>query len=333
MKCPNCDQVINENDEKCPHCGFNLKVSQENSINNGPNPTRQTGTRMSRRAAHEKDLHENSNSTVEAMITWIRVNATIVFLIGVALLILMSFSRPLAWFSFFALMVWLFIICNKNKQPQQYTADARLTEEVNRVSSNVVNSLEQGENKLKVQKKRLDAKRGIQRDSESIEVRPKRTAAQFGVILMAAFNLITVFFGPFASNAMLGYRELSTSKVLLNLGGLGGKYALIGYGLWLVFTLIPIAIIVITIKNKKYNRQIVFTLAIVETIILFICVFELVFLNAGKSIGITNSNVISDAKIQQVLANVVSFGISAYLLFISSILTTIIASKNLNTQK
>lgn len=336
MKCPNCGQSINENDEKCPHCGFNLKKFREEFFTDkhvkAPHEDKQTATRMTRRAIYEEEFSpKKQNSTVEAMITWIRVNATIVFLLGILLLILMSFSRPLGWFSFFALMIWLFVVCDKNKNPKQYTADKRLTQKVNKVSSDVVNSFEDGENKIKEHKARLDSKLG--KTADVPKEKQKRTATQFGVILMAALSILTVFYGPFSSSSMESFQALSISKMLLNLGGLGGKYSLIGYGLWAVFVFFPIAIIVITLRNKKYNRQISFGLSVVETIILFVCAFELIFLNAGKSIGITDSSVVSDAKAQQMIANAISFGISTYLLFISSILTTVIAGKSLKIQK
>lgn len=183
------------------------------------------------------------------MITWICVNATIVFLLGILLLILMSFSRPLGWFSFFALMIWLFVVCDKNKNPKQYTVDKRLTQKVNKVSSDVVNSFEDGENKIKEHKARLDDKLG--KTADVPKEKQKRTATQFGVILMAALSVLTVFYGPFSSSSMESFQALSISKMLLNLGGLGGKYSLIGYGLWAVFVFFPIAIIVITLRNKS----------------------------------------------------------------------------------
>ncbi|MBD5430685.1 zinc ribbon domain-containing protein [Lactobacillus sp.] len=334
MKCPNCGQNINENDEKCSHCGFNLKKFHEEFLTDKQvqetNKDEKDTPKMTRRTIREEEFTpKKQNSTVAAMITWIRVNATIVFLVGILLLILMSFSRLLGWFSFFALMIWLFVVCDKNKKPEQYTVDKRLTQKVNKVSSDVVNSFEQGESKIKSHKARLDNKLGKDSNSKPIKIKQKRTASQFGVILMAALSLLTVFYGPFSSSSMESFQALSISKMLLNLGGLGGKYSLIGYGLWLVFVLFPIIVIVVTLRNKKYNRQLTFGLAVIETIILFICAFELIFLNAGKSIGITDSSVVSDAKAQQMIANAISFGISTYLLFISSILTTLIAGKNL----
>lgn len=338
MKCPNCGEKITEEDDKCPHCGFNLQKFREEFFTDkhvkAPHEDKETATQMTRRALYRDEfVPEKQNSTVAAMITWIRVNATIVFLLGVLLLIVMSFSRPLGWVSFFALMIWLFIVCSKNKQPQQYTVDKRLTQRVNKVSSDVFNSVEEGESKLKDKRADFDAKRGKQPEELSDVIKEKRSSTQLGVILMAALSLVVVFYGPFSSSSMQSFQALSISKMLLNLGGLGGKYSFIGYGLWLLFVIVPIAIIVITLRNKKHNRQIVFGLSLVETLVLLVCAFELIFLNAGKSVGITDSSVVNDAKFQQMLANAISFGISTYLLFISSILTTVIASKSLHSQK
>lgn len=338
MKCPNCNEKITEEDDKCPHCGFNLKKFREEFFTDrhvkAAHEDQETASRMTRRAIyHEEFVPKKQNSTVAAMITWIRVNATIVFLLGVLLLVLMSFSRPLGWFSFLALMVWLFVVCDKNKQPKQYTVDKRLTQKVNKVSSDVFNSFEEGENKFKQKQADFDVKRGKQSEDLSDVLKEKRSSTQLGVILMAALSLVVVFYGPFSSSSMQGFQALSISKMLLNLGGLGGKYSLIGYGLWLLFVIIPIVIIIITLRNKKHNRQVVFGLSLVETLVLLVCAFELIFLNAGKSVGITDSSVVSDARLQQMLANAISFGVSTYLLFISSILTTVIASKSLHSQK
>lgn len=334
MKCPNCGASVDKNDKYCPNCNFNLQkfrtdyfTDTDDSEVNQETEDIATGRRSQRDS--KSAAPKKTNGTISAMIQWINVNSTIVFLVGVGLLILMSFSRPLGWFTFFALMVWLFVVCDRHPNTEQYTADKRLSEKVNEVGSSVMDSFENTQ--AKVAARRI--KKGKQPISEEIDrtVKEKRTATQLGVILMAALSLIVVFYGPFSSSSMQSFQSLSISKMLLNLGGLGGKYIFIGYGLWLALVAIPIAIIVLTIRNKAHNKRQVFILSLIETILLLIAAFELIFMNAGSVVGITANTVTSSAKVQRMMANAISFGVSAYLLLISSILTTIIAGKSLKT--
>lgn len=330
MKCPNCGQSVSQADDRCPNCDFDLKKFRTEFFTDRHQEPVTSNNR--RRSFNQEEFKpKKQNSTVAAMIQWVRVNATIVFLLGVLLLILMSFSRPLGWFAFAALMVWLFVVCDRNKDTQQYTVDRRLTEKVNQVGSDVFNSFEDTSEKVKARR----IERGRQPLSTEIDqtFKEKRSATQLGAVLMAAISLIVVFYGPFSSSSMQSFQALSISKMLLNLGGLGGKYSFIGYGLWLLLIVIPIAIIVLTVKNKKNNRKIVFTLSLIETIILVIAAFELIFMNAGSTVGITDNTVNNGVKAQKMIANAISFGISAYLLLISSILTTVISWKSLKNQK
>lgn len=331
MKCPNCGANVSPEDEYCPHCNFNLKKFRSDYFTTSQSqaaPSQEasaTGRRSQR--SQETIAPKKQNSTVAAMIQWVNVNSTIVFLIGVGLLILMSFSRSLGWFTFFALMVWLFVVCDRHPNTEQYTADKRLTEHVNKVGSDVLNSFE--DTQAKVAARRI--KKGKEPFSQEIKqtVKEKRSATQLGVVLMAALSLIVVFYGPFSSSSMQSFQSQSISRMLLSLGGLGGKYMVIGYGLWLALVLIPLAIIVLTIRNKVNNKKVVFVFSLIETILLLIAAFELIFMNAGSIVGITANTVTSGAKLQKMMANAISFGVSAYLLLISSILTTIIAAKSL----
>lgn len=78
----------------------------------------------------------------------------------------------------------------------------------------MVNSFEEGENRVKAHRQKIDNKLG--RDPEAIKkvVKQKRTATQLGVVLIAVLNLLLVFSGPFSSGMMQGYQTLSISKSL-----------------------------------------------------------------------------------------------------------------------
>ena len=96
---------------------------------------------------------------------------------------------------------------------EQYTVDQRLTEHVNKVGSDVVNSFEEGENKVRAHRQKIDDKLG--RDPEAIKkvVKQKRTATQLGVILIAVLNLLLVFSGPFSSGMMQGYQAQTIKTI------------------------------------------------------------------------------------------------------------------------
>ena len=333
MKCPNCGEDVKPTDKQCPNCNFDLEKFR-NEFFTGQNPSRneENSNNINREKRTVKKIEpKKQNSTIATMINWIQVNSMIVFVVGIILLILTSFSPTLGWACFFALLIWLFVVCDKNKgkTTKQYTVDQRLTEHVNKVGSDVVNSFEEGENKVKARRQQIDTKLGRDPDAIKKVVRQRRTATQLGVVLIAVLNLLLVFSGPFSSSMMQGYQTLSISKTLLSIGRFNGKYIFIGYGMWLLLVGVPIAIIALTIKNGRNNRQIVFGLSLIESVVLVICAVELIFMNAGSSLGITNNTIANNVEIQRIVANAISFGVSTYLLFVSSILLTVVAFRSM----
>ncbi|MBD5432468.1 MAG: zinc ribbon domain-containing protein [Lactobacillus sp.] len=328
MKCPNCGQNISEQDERCPYCNFDVKNFREKYFAKESNKRNNAESSINEKTPVFSP--KNQNTTIAAMIKWIQLNAIIVFLTGVGLLILMSFSRSLGWICFFALLIWLFIVCQKHPNTQQYTADQRLAEKVNQVGSDVANSMADHHQKLKA--KRIE--QGKKPIAEEIDqtIKEKRSTLQIGVVLLAIVNLLVLFFGPFSSSTVSSYQSSSITKILLSVGGLGGKYTLFGYGLWLLFFIIPIAIIVLTIKNKKNNRRIVFLLSLLETIFIVLVAFELIFMNAGSLVGFSN-NVQDSQHVKKMVSNLISFGISSYLLLISNVLTTWLAWRSLKNKQ
>ena len=332
MKCPNCGEDVKPTDKQCPNCHFDLEkfrnefFTGQDTTRNEKNDDRQKQETRSVKKVEPK----KQNSTIATMINWIQVNSMIVFVVGIILLILTSFSPSLGWSCFFALLIWLFIVSDKNKgkKTEQYTVDQRLTEHVNKVGSDVVNSFEEGENKVRAHRQKIDDI--LARDTEAIKkvVKQKRTATQLGVILIAVLNLLLVFSGPFSAG-MNGYQSASISRTLLSIGRFNGKYIFIGYGMWLLLVGVPIAIIILTIKNGKNNKKLVFFLSLIESIVLVVCAVELIFMNGGLSLGITNNQAINSMDIQRIVTNAISFGVSTYLLFVSSILLTVVAFRSM----
>ncbi|QNQ80940.1 zinc ribbon domain-containing protein [Lactobacillus sp. PV034] len=331
MKCPNCGRQVSANDERCPYCDFDLKKFNSSYFTNSEESNHSKVNSENNKTSLSKNvsISGKQNSTIAAMVNWIQANAIIVFLSGIGLLILMSFSRPLAWITFLVLMIWLFIVCRSHPEPQQYTVDQRLAEKVNQVGSSVANSVEAQHQKVKT-KRMAHGKKPLSQEVHH-DSNQKLTFTQLGVLLLALVSLFVIFFGPFATTSLNGMPSASITKVLLNVAGLGGKDSLIGYGLLLLFITMPLAIIVFTVKNKHNDKHLVFILSLIETIFLVLVAFELVFRNAGASLGIIN--VSGTGYVKQLVNNFVSFGISAYLLLISSILTTWLAWRSLKNKK
>ena len=130
----------------------------------------------SRAGYREEFSPEKQNSTVQRMIAWVRKNATIVFLLGVFLLILMSFSRAVGWICFLILMVWLFIVCDRKEKIEQYTADKRLTQKLNQVGSNIFNRVDEHEDKVKTRGREFVQKASACRNSSKRNPKTKTTS-------------------------------------------------------------------------------------------------------------------------------------------------------------
>lgn len=183
--CPNCGSSISANAQKCPNCHFDLAADDNQKAS------------IKTRAAYRKEFQpKKENSTVKKMLAWIRKNATIVYLLGVFLLIVMSFSRSLGWILFLALMVWLFIICDKKSRIERYTADLRLTEKLNQFGSDTVNNLQEHNEKLQKRRQRFENKHP-QIDQQAQRVKEQRgfhyTYLQLSIILTAVISLIVLF--------------------------------------------------------------------------------------------------------------------------------------------
>lgn len=324
--CPNCGQKIEVTDDICPNCGFNLKKYREDFFN------KQDGSGASRAAYRKEFKPKKQNTTVQKMIAWIRSNATIVFLTGVFLLIVMSFSRSFGWILFLVLMVWLFIVCDRAQKIEQYTSDRRLTEKINQLGSDTINRLEDRGEKIRSRSKKFEEKHPrVETQVEDVRATKKHhfTYTQLSVILTAVISLIVLFSGSGASVVNNIYdQKMSISKVLLSFGGrllASGQtavYAGIIYLIWLLLILIPIFIIYNIFKNSSKSQLLAFILSLIETIFLLYIVFRL------SSSGRASTGVFSQLT-SQLLTYAVSIGASTYFLILASVMTTGLSAFNL----
>lgn len=339
--CPNCGQAITANDDVCPKCGFNLKKYREDFFtkqgikekNATDSEAKQKEEATTSRAAYRKEFQpQKQNSTVQKMIAWIRSNATIVFLLGFLLLIITSFSVSLGWICFFALMIWLYIVCDRSAKINQYTADKRLTEKINQIGSDTFNSIADRGEKLRLRNKKFEEHHPkVEGEIEKVKNRKRLhfNYSQLSVILMAFMSLVVLFSSSGASVVSSVYDEkMSISEVLLSFGGrllTSGNtalYSLIVYLVWLLLILFPIFIIYNIFKNTKKSQTIAFVLSLIETVFLVYLVFRL------SSSSRASTGVLSQLT-SQLLTYAVSIGASTYFLIISSLMTTVLSLYNL----
>lgn len=336
--CPNCNHPISEDDDICPNCGFNLKKYRDDFFTDQHKKAKyekasDAGKIANRMAYRREFFPERQNTTVQKMITWIRSNATIVFLLGILLLVFMSFSRSLGWISFLLLLVWLFIVCDRAEKVEQYTVDRRLTEKINQIGSNMFNSVADRHEKIRSRNKRFEEKHGhISKRGE--KAKDKRRGLhysyiQLSIVLTAFVSLIVLFSGSGASVMDTLYTErMSISRVLLNLGsrllsaGNTSAYGILVYLIWLFLILFPIIIIYNVFKDTKKSQLLAFILSLLETVFLIYLIFRM------STVERANTGILKHVT-SQLMNYAISVGASTYLLILASALTTGLCAYNL----
>lgn len=335
--CPNCGHTISDTDDICPNCGFNLKKYRDDFFTDKHKKAKyekpDEGRRIASRAAYREEFYpEKQNSTVQRMIAWVRQNATLVFLLGVFLLILMSFSRAAGWVCFLALMIWLFIVCDRKEKVEQYTVDKRLTEKINQIGSNVFNRVDAHGDAVK-QRSQKFVQSHPHVENRVQEIKKQRqhrfNYVQLSVILTALISLIVLFTDSGASVSAVSYTQrMSISNVIFSLAGrllssgATSIYSLILYVVWLLLFLFPIFIIYNILKNTKGSQTLAFILSLIETIFLIYLVYKM-------SSSTRAATGVLGQLISQLITYAVSLGASAYFLILASVLTTGLSGFNL----
>lgn len=339
--CPNCGQAINETDNICPKCSFNLKKYRDDFFTDqhlkAKHESADEGQKIISRAAYRAEFYpEKQNTTVQRMIAWVRKNATIVFLLGVFLLILMSFSRATGWISFLVLMVWLYIVCDRQEKIEQYTADKRLTQKINQMGSKVFNRVDKREDQIK-KRNAVFAQNHPRVENQVREIKKQRqnqfNYVQLSVILTALISLIVLFTDSGAAVSAVSYtQKMSISNVIFSLAGRllssgdTSVYSIVLYLVWLFLFLFPIFIIYNVLKNTRASQVLAFVLSLIETIFLIYLIYKL------SSSSRAATGVMSQLT-SQLITYAVSLGASAYFLILSSVLTTALSGYNLFKKK
>ena len=329
--CPNCGRPVSDEDVTCPNCQFDLQKYRETFFTDQHQQANfedeETGKKIASRKVYRQEFYpEKQNSVIERMLQWIHVNSMIVFLLGIALLILMSFSRSFGWICFFALLVWLYFVCSRQEKIDRYTADERLTQKINQLGSNMFNDVAESKEKVKA-KSRLAQRSSAEKTA--INKKKHFSYVQLLVLLMAVINLIVLFTGSGASVLDVTYgQKMSITRVTFGLAGrLFSSNATLLSGIvlcviWLIIVLIPLFIIYHTMRDTKKSRAIAFLLSLVETVFLIYIIYRM------SNSSLSNRGILHSIT-SQLLLYAVSIGASTYFLILASVMTTGLTGYNL----
>lgn len=340
INCPNCQHQITDEDRVCPNCGFDLQKYREvffkyakeaDEKASSDKETEKTEFQPKSRAAYRKEIHpDKQNEVIARMISWMRENATIVFLIGLGLMIITSFTVVLGWLLLVVLLIWLYVICQRDGEIEQYTADRRLTEIINKFGSNLFNSFEDHEEKAQEHRTGfINDHPKLQQKFSKIKITKKTrfNYIQASVLLLAAISLLVLFSGTGATITEFANPEkVSLSKVILSVAnrllttGKAGD-ALLIYFVWLLLIVFPISIILSTIENTEKSKLHASALSIIETAFLIYIAYRTTHLT-----GAANGFVASLVK--NFSDSILSIGASAYYLILASLMTSILAIWN-----
>ncbi|BDR60008.1 zinc ribbon domain-containing protein [Lactobacillus xylocopicola] len=330
--CPNCGQAVSETDKLCPKCQFNLQKYRDAFFNDQATEAGKAGSRATSRQAYRQEfVPKKQNLVVQRMLEWTRANSMIVLLLGVFLLIVMSFSRSIGWIGFFALLVWLYLVCARADKIERYTADERLTERVNQLGSNMFNNVEESSQKAKSRGK--TGGRLQQQVTETAVTKKHFGYVQLLVVLLAVINLIVLFAGSGASVSDVTYSgKMSITRVTFSLAGhLFSSSTTLLSGIllcliWLLLVCIPILIVYHTLRSTRKGQIIAFLLSVIETGFLIYLLLRL------SNNSLSNTGFLHRIT-SELLVYAVSIGASTYFLILSSIMTTALSGYSLISKK
>lgn len=272
--CPNCGYSITDEDKICPNCGFNLQKYREEYFTDRHEPAtrenEETTSKMLRREVYRSDFKKTKpNSIVAAMVEWIRANSTIVFIIGVFLLILMSFSRTLGWITFFALMVWLFIVCERNQKIKQYTVDKRLTDKMTQLGSDMVNGVETRRSRLE---NSLPKDKNNKPKAKILRKPRKHTIIEWSVTLTSLISLVVFYTSSGYGNSI---SAMILQQARMQLGTPNAWLSAALYAIWFVMTILPMLVIYETLRIGKIHKVMALIFSLIETIFLLFVLYRI----------------------------------------------------------
>ncbi|MGM9906517.1 zinc ribbon domain-containing protein [Lactobacillus sp.] len=345
-KCPNCGQTLTGQEKTCPNCGFNVEKYRRDYFTEEAAAENVERTEINReeadrtlekdpsgklsRSAYRQKQEQNAftgNPTVEKMIQWLRDNTTIAFLVGVGLLIIMSFSRTLGWTAFAVSMALLIWTGHRDSQGE-YTADRNLTEYIRNWGSKVFNAFDDKENEIEEKNEEFtESHPKFEAKVEKVKKKTKKPrnfgVIQLSILLTSLITLVLLFLG---TGFVTSSSKLTVASVFFEVANrqiTAGKIvpALILYLFLAVFLLLPVFIMLAVSQNTRVSRVRAFALSLVESLVLIYLFYQLAQTTSATSYL---SQAVSSLK-----SYAVAIGISGYLLILVSCLTTVLAGINM----
>lgn len=291
MTCPNCGSPIKETDHYCSNCGFCVREYFDNQENT------------------------NHVSQTVKITTWISNNGMLIFVGALLLLILMSGSKIIGWSATFLALIIIYVLAINHQNEEETILNRRILRHVDvvgkKVEHGIVNSVNDDERP----------------SPQQVKVKSQTGWNNFNLISIfgALISLLVVFYGPFAS-AMMGMgKSISIYDTLLLLAQHNMKYAIICYTLLAVMIGCPILIIMLTMSTKKHANRVALVLSAIETLVILALAVQ-IFYNSSILATLGSLDSFQNLPVMKTSSKImhmfIGFGISSYLLLISSALTT-----------
>lgn len=291
MVCPNCGINLSGDENFCPNCGINLKLyAQQESTPH-----------------HQLDLITN----------WISNNGMLVFIGALIILILTSGSAMLGISALVVGLILIYFLAVNSQAGQITDLNNKLINRIDLVGSKVVTGLEQHT--------AIDKNASVHQ--EKVRNRTGNINFNWISIFIALASLIIVFYGPFASRLFgIDAPSYSIFRSMIMFAKDYPQYAYLGFGLLVIVILVPVLIVILTLANGKHTNMWAFIASLIELLALL---FVLVQVLRGSAMtqglsqfGISNANPHIEVT-KEIIGMRIGFGISSYLLLLSTVLSTI----------
>ncbi|APT18815.1 hypothetical protein FC62_GL001478 [Amylolactobacillus amylotrophicus DSM 20534] len=249
---------------------------------------------------------------------WISTNGMIILVVGLVIILLMSASRTLGWAALIAGMILIYIMAQTQPEEKESKLNRRLSTQVDFLGQRVGAGIEE----------RVAAPENPSPERQKIDRRVGGLNLNLLVLFLAAITLVLVFYGPFASAYVLVGIESKSSiyQTSLTIAQIGLNAGILSYGFLTIVIGAPIMIILLTLSKKRRSRLWAFILSALESVVLIVVMASLIYImntvEEGKLVSMFS------AKLADVLSMTVGFGISSYLLLVSSLITSVVTALN-----
>lgn len=248
---------------------------------------------------------------------WISQNGMIILVVALIIILLMSASRPLGFTALVIGVILIYVMVQTQPEEHESKLNKQISTRIDYVGKRMSNNLEE----------RVASPQNPSAERQKLDDRVGGLNLNLLVILMAAITLILVFYGPFATTEVFGLEsKTSIYQTSLVIAQTGMNAAIMSYGFLTIVIGGPIAIILLTLSKRKHTKLWSFIISAVESIVLIAVMASLIYLMNTVEEGSLVS--IFSTKLANILNMTVGFGISSYLLLVSSLVTSVTAALN-----